>query len=262
MNDAKIKDAKVKEYVKKRYSEIAQAGTSCSPTSCCGPSASNVALQIGYSQEDLKNIPEASSMGLGCGNPVALASLKEGETVLDLGSGGGIDIFLTAKKVGPKGRAIGVDMTEEMINKARATAEKYGYENVEFRQGDIENLPIEDASIDVVISNCVINLATDKEKVCQEAYRVLKPSGRLLISDMVTEGELSEEIRKSYEAWASCIAGALEKNEYLETIKRAGFTNVKIVSEQTFNPEDFPELFQECGGATASIQVEAFKSEQ
>jgi ubiquinone/menaquinone biosynthesis C-methylase UbiE len=151
-------------------------------------------------------------------------------------------------------------MTTEMINKARATAEQYGFENVEFRQGDIDNLPLKNNTVDVVISNCVINLATDKEKVFREAYRVLKPSGRLLITDMVTEGELPEEVKKSFAAWAGCIAGALEKNEYLDTIKRAGFENVKILSEQTFNPEDYPELLQECGGATASIHVEAIKT--
>ena len=200
---------------------------------CCSscsdePNLADVALQIGYSEKDLTTVPESSIMGLGCGNPVALASLKEGETVLDLGSGGGIDVFLAARNVGTKGKVIGVDMTEEMIQKAKNTASKHGYENVEFRLGEIENLPVENNSIDVIISNCVINLSTDKEKVFREAHRVLRPGGRIMISDLVTEGELPEEIRKSFDAWACCVAGALEKNQYLNTIRNAGFQNVKI----------------------------------
>ena len=238
----KMEEKAVKEHVKKRYGEIAKSEAPCCSSCGCDPSRANVALRIGYSAEDLRNIPEASSMGLGCGNPVALASLKEGEVVLDLGSGGGIDVFLAAKKVGSKGKAIGVDMTEEMIQKARTTASKYGYENVEFRLGEIEDLPLEDDSVDVVISNCVINLSPDKQKVFQEAHRVLKPGGRIMISDLVTEGELPEEIRKSFDAWAGCIAGTLEKSEYLETIRRAGFKNVKIVSESTHNIDVSQEL--------------------
>jgi arsenite methyltransferase len=221
----------VKEFVKKRYGEIAKTEATCCSSSCCESYPKDMALKIGYTEEDLKNVPESSNMGLGCGNPVALASLKENETVLDLGSGGGIDVFLAAKRVGAKGKAIGVDMTEEMVQKAKATASKYGYKNVEFRLGEIENLPVEDNSIDVVISNCVINLSSDKEKVFREAYRVLRPGGRIMISDLVTEGELPEDVRKSLDAWAGCVAGALEKSEYLDTVKRAGFGDVKIVSE-------------------------------
>jgi arsenite methyltransferase len=161
-----------------------------------------------------------------------LASLKEGETVLDLGSGGGIDVFLAAERVGSKGKVVGVDMTEEMVRKAREMALKHGFENVEFRLGDIEDLPIEDGSIDVVISNCVINLAPDKERVFREAYRVLKPGGRIMISDIVIEGELSKEDKESLEAWAGCVAGALEKGQYLALIERAGFRNVTIISER------------------------------
>jgi len=252
-----VEEKKVKEYVKKRYGEIAKTGGSCRP-SCgcdCRSSSTDVALQIGYSREDLGNVPEASNMGLGCGNPVALASLKEGDIVLDLGSGGGVDAFLAAKKVGVKGKVIGVDMTEEMIQKARATALKYGYENVEFQLGEIENLPIEDRSVDVVISNCVINLSLDKKRVFREAYRVLKPNGRIMISDIVTEGELPEEVKKNFEAWAGCVAGALERDQYLDTIKRVGFENVKIVSESTFTVDATPEL----KGKITSIQVEALK---
>ena len=251
-----MEEKEVKEYVKKRYGEIARTEGSCCPSCSCEPSSTNIALKIGYSEEDLRNVPEDSIMGLGCGNPVALASLKEGETVLDLGSGGGIDIFLAAKKVGEKGKAIGVDMTEEMIRKAKSTASKYGYKNVEFRLSEIENLPVEDNSVDVVISNCVINLSPDKGKVFQEAHRVLKPGGRIMISDIVTEGELPEEVRKSFEAWAGCVAGALEKSQYLETIARAGFKNVKIVSESSYTMDVSKEL----KGKITSVQVEAYKS--
>ena len=194
-------------------------------------------------------------MGLGCDNPVALSNLKEGETVLDLGSGGGIDVFLAAKKVGVKGKVIGVDMTEDMITRSKDLALRYGYDNVDFKLGEIENLPIEDESIDVIISNCVINLSPDKEQVFQEAYRVLKPTGRLLISDIVTEGELPNEFKKSFAAWADCVAGALEKNHYLDTIKNAGFQNVRIIAESRYNID----VIEELTGKIASIQVEARK---
>ena len=249
-----MEEKEIKEHVKERYGEIAK-NQGCCCTSC-GPSATDMALQMGYTEEDLKNVPGAATMGLGCGNPVALASLKEGETVLDLGSGGGIDVFLAAKKVGPKGKVIGVDMTKEMINKATTTAEKYGYENVEFRMGEIENLPVESNSLDAVISNCVINLSPDKEKVFQEAYRILKPGGRIMISDLVTEGELPEEVKKSFDAWSSCVAGALEKSQYLDTIRRVGFKNVKIISESTYKID----VSREIGTKIKSVQVEAFKS--
>ena len=252
----KVEETEVKEYVKKRYGEIAQSRDSCCATACCGPSTTDVALQIGYSEEDLKNVPDASSMGLGCGNPIALASLQEGETVLDLGSGGGIDVFLAAKKVGTQGKVIGVDMTEEMVNKARATALKYEYNNVEFRLGEIEDLPIADSTVDVIISNCVINLSPDKDKVFLEAYRVLKPTGRLLISDIVTEEELPDEVKKSFAAWAGCVAGALERNQYLNTIKRAGFKNVEIISQSTYEVD----LSEELRGKITSVQVEAYKN--
>ncbi|MCK4953107.1 arsenite methyltransferase [Candidatus Bathyarchaeota archaeon] len=250
-----MEDSKVKEVVKKRYGEIAKNEESCCPSCSCGPSTRDVALQIGYSEEDLDNIPGGSSMGLGCGNPVALSRLKEGEIVLDLGSGGGIDAFLAAKKVGAKGKVIGVDMTEEMIQRAISTASEYGYENIEFRLGEIEKLPVEDNSVDVVISNCVINLSPDKKKVFQETFRVLKPNGRIMISDIVTEGELPTEVKKSFDAWASCVAGALEKNQYLNTIREVGFKDVKIVSESTYNMD----VSQKLKGKITSVQVEAIK---
>jgi len=246
---------KIKEFVKKRYGKIAESDESCCPSCVCGPSLIEQAKIIGYSEEDIKNAPEASNMGLGCGNPVALASLKEGEVILDLGSGGGIDVFLASKKVGPKGKVIGIDMTEKMIEKSREIAKKYGYNNVEFRLGEIENLPVEDNSVDVVISNCVINLSPDKERVFRETYRVLKPGGRIMISDLVTEGELPEDIKKSFEAWAGCIAGALEKKEYLETIRKAGFRDVRIISESSYNID----VSEELKGKITSVKVEGYK---
>jgi SAM-dependent methyltransferase len=247
-------DDKVKAYVRKRYAEISREGASC--CSSCGPSPKDVASAVGYSDEDLDGVPESAIMGLGCGNPAALAKLRSGERVLDLGSGGGIDVFLAAKKVGPTGRAIGVDMTEEMVAKARANASKRRYENVEFRLGEIEKLPVADSEVDVIISNCVINLSPDKEQVFREAHRVLKPGGRIMISDLVTEGELPDEIRSSFDAWAGCIAGALEKQQYLNTIRKAGFKNVKIMSESTYRTDISPEL----SGKVTSIQVEAYKA--
>jgi len=250
-----MNDKKIKEVVKERYSEIAKEGCSC----CSAPFSQNVTQQakaIGYSEEDLKQIPEEAVMGLGCGNPTALADINEGETVLDLGAGAGIDVFLAAKKVGPKGHVIGVDMTEEMVKKANETAKKYNYKNVEFKLGEIENLPIEDNSINLIISNCVINLSPDKLKTYKEAYRVLKPGGRILISDIVTEGELPEEIKKSFAAWAECVAGALEKSEYINTIKKAGFKDITIVSQRTFSESDMDERLV---GKITSVKIRAIK---
>lgn len=249
------KEDKIKKIVKNRYGEIAESGKSCCPSRACNPSPIEQAKLIGYSEKDIKNVPEASNMGLGCGNPVALASLREGETVLDLGSGGGIDVFLASKKVGSKGKVIGIDMTKKMIEKSRETAKKYGYNNVELRLGEIEHLPIEDNSIDVIISNCVINLSSDKEKVFKEAYRVLKPSGKIMISDLVTEGKLPEKIKKSFDAWAGCIAGALEKNEYLRIIRKVGFKDVRIVSESSF----IIDVSKELRGKITSVKVEGYK---
>jgi len=256
-----MENEKIKEHVKKRYGEIAKTECSscssgCCSSSSCGPPPQYVAWKLGYSPSDIESVPDDSVLGLGCGNPVALASLKEGETVLDLGSGGGIDVFLAAKKVGSNGKVIGVDMTDKMVTRAEATASKHGYKNVEFRLGEIEALPIEDETVDVVISNCVINLAPDKLKVFKEAYRVLKPNGRLMVSDLVTQGELPEAVRNSFDAWAGCIAGALEKSDYLDKISSAGFTSVKVVSQKPYTIDVSPEL----RGKIVSIQVEAYKS--
>ena len=228
----------IKKVVREGYAKIAkQDDFCCAPTrSCCGSpdSAKNIGKNLGYSEEELKSVPEGSNLGLGCGNPVALASFKERETVLDLGAGAGFDCFLAASRVGDNGKVIGVDMTPEMVEKARENAEKGGYSNVEFRLGEIENLPVADNSIDAVISNCVINLAPDKMRVFIEAFRVLKPGGRLMISDIVLLNELPEEIKGSIEAYVGCVSGAVLKDEYLKTIKEAGFQDVNIVDELSF----------------------------
>lgn len=221
-----------KEVIKKKYQEIAILGGSCcSGSSCCGGDSSPVDLSksLGYSESDVQSVPDAN-MGLGCGNPTAFAELKPGDIVLDLGSGGGFDCFLAAKRVGSSGKVIGVDMTPEMVEKAQANAQKYGYLNVEFRHGDIEALPVEDSSVDVIISNCVINLAPNKEKVFREAFRVLKPEGRMYISDMVLLEDLPEELKDDSGLLAGCIAGAVLKEEYLRLLKKAGFS-VEILAE-------------------------------
>jgi ubiquinone/menaquinone biosynthesis C-methylase UbiE len=189
---------------------------------------------IGYSEDEMTAVPEGANLGLGCGNPTAMASLKEGETVLDLGAGAGFDCFLAANKVGKKGKVIGVDMTPEMVDKARANAKKGKYTNVEFRLGEIENLPAADNSVNVIISNCVINLALNKKRVFEEAFRVLSPEGRLMVSDIVLLSELPESIRKNVEAYAGCISGAEIKDKYIELIREAGFQEVKIIEEKTY----------------------------
>lgn len=225
----------IKDVVKGRYAQIArQDQQSCCPSCARSVSPLSRAQAIGYLREDLECVPEEAIMGLGCGNPIAIAGLKEGEVVLDLGSGAGIDVFLAANKVGPTGKVIGVDMTEEMVAKARGIARDYGYHSVEFRLGEIEELPVEDESVDVIISNCVINLSPDKSKVFQQAYRVLKPRGRLIVSDIVSGRTLPDEIKQNPNAWAGCIAGALEQQEYLGRIKEAGFEDVQVVSEREF----------------------------
>lgn len=219
-----------KEVIKKKYQEIAILGGSCCSGGCCGDSNStDLSRSLGYSESDVQAAPDAN-MGLGCGNPTAFAELKPGDVVLDLGSGGGFDCFLAAQKIGSSGKVIGVDMTLEMVEKAQANARKYGYSNVEFRQGDIEALPVEDSSVDVIISNCVINLAPDKEKVFREAFRVLKLGGRLYISDLVLLDELPEDLKNDRDLLAGCVAGAVLKEEYLKLLKRAGFS-VEILAE-------------------------------
>jgi arsenite methyltransferase len=251
----KVQEKKIKDFVKDRYGQIAKKKAS----SCCcnGVSALKQAEAIGYSLEELKKVPDAAILGLGCGNPVALSSLKKGEVVLDLGSGGGIDVFLAANRVGPKGWVIGVDITPEMIRKSRLNAKKGGYQNVEFRLGEIEDLPVEENSVDVIISNCVINLAPDKGKAFAEAYRVIKPGGRMVISDIVTDRALPDDIRKSFPAWAECIGGALLRKDYLDKIKKAGFSPVKILDETIYLEEGMSEKIK---GRIISIKLQATKA--
>lgn len=219
---------KTKKIVKDYYGQIA-VGSGCCGCGCGHKENEQIAKSIGYSEQELESVGDAN-LGLGCGNPTALAEIKEGDVVLDLGSGAGIDCFLASKKVGDTGKVIGVDMSEEMIAKAEVNAKKYGYGNVEFKLGDIENLPIGDDSIDAVISNCVVNLAPDKLKVFKEVYRVLKKGGRMYVSDIVLLENLSEEQRKDEKLIAGCVGGALLKDDYLKIIEDAGFS-VKILGE-------------------------------
>jgi ubiquinone/menaquinone biosynthesis C-methylase UbiE len=243
-----MKQEEVQKTVRERYGKIAKesdsAGCGCCGTAatskispCCGnaPGAvGEISKKVGYSEEEINAVPEGANLGLGCGNPIALASLKEGEIVLDLGSGGGFDCFLAAEKVGAKGKVIGVDMTAEMLDKSRDNARKGGYKNVEFRLGEIENLPAADNSVDVIISNCVINLSSNKLRVFTEAFRVLKPGGRLMVSDIVVLKKLPDYIRVSIDAYIGCVAGAITKTEYIKAIKTAGFEKVRVVSEDTY----------------------------
>jgi len=235
----------VRTAVRDRYSKIAEtfeAGTEADcgcntapETSCCGDDDKEetvhiAALEKYYQNVDTDTLPEeVTGLSLGCGDPITLAALTPGQTVLDLGSGGGIDCFLAGQRVGPEGHVIGVDMTAAMIEKARANKAKIGADNVEFRLGEIEHLPVPDASIDVIISNCVINLSTDKPQVFREMYRAMRPGGKLAISDMVTEGKLPDGLRDSLSAWAGCVSGALDVEEYISGIKQAGFVDVEII---------------------------------
>ncbi len=233
-----MKKGEIKEKVKEGYGKIAKG-----ESGCCQPAdrsrgqgerAVDYGKTIGYSLDELKSVPDGANLGLGCGNPVALASLQEGETVLDLGSGAGLDCFLAAQKVGQTGKVIGVDMTPEMVDKASRSAKKGGYTNVEFRVGEIENLPVADNSVDAVISNCVINLSPDKKKVFQEAFRVLKTTGRLMISDIVLIRELPTSIKESVEGYLACVSGAMMKDEYLRCIESAGFKGTKVIDQTSF----------------------------
>jgi len=238
-----MEEEKVKKIVREGYAKIAKKDKTCSniATSCCSNSSDiskEITRRIGYTEEEIGSAPEGANLGLGCGNPVALASLKKGQTVLDLGSGGGFDCFLAANRVGKRGKVIGVDMTPEMIDKARENARKSKYENVEFRLGEIENLPVADGTVDVVISNCVINLSPNKRRVFEEAFRVLKPNGKLMVSDIVLLKPLPEIIRKNVQAYIGCLSGAEMKNRYLQMIRTAGFQEVKIVEENHFPVEN------------------------
>jgi SAM-dependent methyltransferase len=276
-----MKDEDIRKSVRQGYGSIAKdQGSCCGPQagSCCGPqtvSQETITKNIGYRDEDLQGVPEGADLGLGCGNPIALASLKEGETVVDLGSGAGLDCFIAARQVGKSGKVIGIDMTVEMIERARENATKGGFDNVEFRLGEIENLPVADDAADIIISNCVINLSPDKDRVFEESYRVLKPGGRLMVSDIVLMKELPARIRQSIQAYIGCLSGADMKSEYLRKIEHTGFQDVRIMEENVF-PVDLmqndptaqalykelavtPEELEKLQDAIVSIRVSAKK---
>ena len=239
----KSREEEIKKAVKERYGDIARSESS----GCCGGSEKTTsspllmydkqAFQMGYSPEDLSSVPEGANLNLGCGNPTAIAALQSGETVLDLGSGAGFDSFLAANKVGPEGRVIGVDMTQDMIQRAEENAKKGSYTNVEFRYGEIEDIPVEDGTVDVILSNCVINLSPDKSKVFQEAYRVLKPGGRLAISDIVATAEIPEKYKSDLALYSACVSGALLISELESILREAGFKNIEI------KPKDESRVF-------------------
>ena len=222
--------------MKQRYADVA-SGKSCCSSITGAPRSRETAQRLGYREEDLQAIPESTlSSFAGCGNPLAIEEIKEGEVVLDLGSGAGLDCFLASKKVGPGGKVIGLDMTEEMLAKANSNREKLGLKNVEFRMGEMEKMPVTDGSVDVIISNCVINLSPEKEKVFREAFRVLKPGGRMMISDTVLEKELPPEVRKDPVAWASCIGGAVMEKQYLKLMEEAGFQEIQVLARRPSGP--------------------------
>ncbi|MFC2052441.1 arsenite methyltransferase [Chloroflexota bacterium] len=274
-----MKDEEIRKAVRESYGKIAvQDASGCGPTGCgCGCGAGNsqynVSKAIGYSDAEIGAVPDGANLGLGCGNPTALASLKKGEVVMDLGSGAVFDCFLAADKVGESGRVIGIDMTAEMIERARGNARKGNYKNVEFRLGEIENLPVADNSVDVVISNCVINLSPDKKRVYDEAFRVLKPDGRVMVSDIALLKELPPALKSNIAAYVGCVAGATTREEYLATVAAAGFKEVEIVNEVNVKglydestvsfglteDEITEEQLKEAGDSMISMQVQAFK---
>ena len=257
----------IRTMVRERYGRIAEGATDpssgCCGTGCgCSSSSSDVLTEIGYSPADAAVIPEGANLGLGCGNPLADADAKPGETVLDLGSGAGIDCFLAAREVGPGGQVIGVDMTPAMLERARANAVKSGVMNVEFRLGEIEHLPVADTAVDLVISNCVINLSPDKPAVFREALRVLKPGGRLVVSDLVLTRPLSEQARNNVELYVGCVAGAMLKDEYLGAMRTAGFDSVEVVRENAYTvgaPSESDREVHDAFASVVSVKVRAVK---
>ena len=256
-----MKEKEIKRAVKEGYARIAKQATSYYSSqegSGYFDNLEDICKRIGYSEEDISAAPPESNLGLGCGNPVALAAIKEGERVLDMGSGAGFDCFLASSLVGPSGQVIGVDITSEMVDKARANAKKGGYENIDFRQGDLENMPVADSYVDVVISNCVINLVPNKRLVFKEAFRVLKPGGRLAISDVVLTRELPDFVKNSTKAYIGCLAGAIMKQEYLQIIGNVGFSDISVAAESSFPVQS---LLCESRGSSA-IEMPQFSPEQ
>jgi arsenite methyltransferase len=261
-----VSDEVRREQVRTRYAGIATGGGCCAseggPSDCCASGSagsscgsSSVGAQLGYTSKELSTLPDGANLGLGCGNPTAILALAPRQVVLDLGSGGGIDCFLASKKVGPKGHVIGVDMTPEMVSKARENARKGGYPNVEFRLGEIEHLPVADRSVDVVISNCVINLAPEKGPVYREAFRVLRPGGHLAISDVVATRPISEKERSDPSLWSSCSSGALEVRQVKALLKRAGFEDIRVDLKSLESPPD--KLRGQAGLGVVSADIRA-----
>lgn len=253
----------IREVVRARYGEIARNNSSCCSPSCCStPTPGDASARLGYSAEELACLPEGADMGLGCGNPQAIAGLRKGETVLDLGSGGGLDCFLAARQVEHEGRVIGVDMTPDMVSKARAAAETGGYKNVEFRLGEIEHIPVADNTIDVIMSNCVINLSPDKPQVFRDAHRVLKPGGRIAVSDVVAVQELPEDVKRNLDQHAGCVAGAAHVSEVENMLQAAGFCDI-AVSVKTESREFIKDWFPGSGveDFVASANITARKPE-
>ena len=247
-----LADINIKEVVKEKYGQAALQVTG-GGNSCCGATPANglscdpITSNL-YGESQARQIPEEAMLAsLGCGNPTALAKLNPGETVLDLGSGGGIDVLLSAKRVGPSGKAYGLDMTDEMLALANENKRKAGAENVEFLKGEIESIPLPDNTVDVIISNCVINLSADKDRVLREAFRVLKPGGRFAVSDVVTRGAIAPEVRQSVLAWVGCIAGAMEENEYRSKLSAAGFEQIEIEPTRIYRVEDAHEFLSSSG---------------
>ena len=264
--------------VRERYGEIAEtSGSCCGPKAapCCGGAEEPMSLHIGYKKKDLETVPEGADLGLGCGAPIALLELKAGETALDLGSGAGIDAFLAAQEVGPEGRVIGVDMTPQMLERARKNAASAGHGNVEFREGRLEALPVDDGTVDAVTSNCVINLVPDKAAVFGEIARVLKPGGRMVVSDIVLERPLPEAVRQDVAAWVGCISGAMRREEYIDLVKGAGFETVEVLKDVDYGasmeavaPDQVSELLERTGaqrddlvGTVRSVTFRAYKPE-
>jgi arsenite methyltransferase len=260
----------IRAVVREKYGEIAKGSSTCGcGPSCCsgseGESGRKIGEHIGYDAQQLDAVPEGANLGLGCGNPLAHASVKPGDVVLDLGSGAGMDAFLAAREVGPTGRVIGVDMTADMVERARENARKGGFANVEFRLGEIERLPVAGASVDIIISNCVINLSPDKESVFAEAFRVLKPGGRLVVSDLVLKQPLSDDVRHSVEAYVGCVAGASMHSEYLALMRAAGFEDVRTLEERSYGDADVfggYEWLREAARSVVSAKVRAVKPQR